>query len=146
MTGVTREGVTNPVERMSKYPYMFSQENSGFDFAIGWFPGFFALCENIDRILGPDQQGFHWTQIKEKLGRARYKWSLKSKRRPPGARGNVFGQIMELVRAEEDATTVKCIYCGVPGSIHNHNGYLLVRCERHREFADVGMPESHWFQ
>ena len=123
---------------------MFVPGNLGYDFAIGWFPGFVALCEYIDVLLGPDKRGFHWIQIKEKIGSARYKWSLKLKRRPSGAEGIVFDKVMELVLAEEDATAVKCIYCGTPGSLHQLHGYLLVRCEQHRELADAGQAGSPW--
>jgi hypothetical protein len=141
------DGLGNPGELMSRFPYMFPSKNLGYDFALGWFPGFVALCENIDRLLGSYKRGFHWTQLKEKMGSGRYHYAIKPK--DAIADSSLLASIRKLVESAEAETLDTCIYCGEKGLMHNHRGYMLVRCDRHKQLADAGMheiSESPWFQ
>lgn len=131
-----------PKELRARYPYMFPAINLGFGYAIGWFPGFVTLCVSIDGLLGSDKRGFHWTQMKEKMGTGRYHYVIKSKNAIADL--GLLGSIRKLVESAECETLDTCIYCGEPGSMHNHRGYMLVRCERHRQLAESGTVESPW--
>lgn len=63
--------MTTPKEIETMYPYMFKGKNIGISIPKGWILLFKDLCDEIDRILGADRQGFHWSQCKEKFGSAR---------------------------------------------------------------------------
>jgi hypothetical protein len=135
--------MSTPKELMARYQYMFPAQNLGFGFARGWFPGFVRLCESIDGLLGPNKRGFHWTQLKEKMGTGRYHYSVKSKNSM--ADSGLMNSIRKVVESAESATLDTCIYCGRPGSMNNNKGYMMVRSERHRQLAESGSVTSPWF-
>lgn len=56
----------------ARFPYMFEGPHIGLDFHEGWMPILAAACEKVEAALGPDKAGFHFTQIKEKYGSARF--------------------------------------------------------------------------
>jgi hypothetical protein len=121
---------------------MFPDKNLGYGFAHGWFPGFVSLCESIDVLLGPDKRKFHWTQLKEKMGSGRYHFAIQS--REPIVDSGLLARIRKLIENAEAQTLDMCIYCGEPGALHNHKGYLSVRCDLHRKLAESGNNESPW--
>jgi hypothetical protein len=132
-----------PKDLRARYPYMFPEKNLGYGFAHGWFPAFVGLCESIDGLLGPDKRGFHWTQLKEKMGTSRYHYTVKSK--DVLADSGLLASIRNLVESAEAETLDTCIYCGEVGSMHNHRGYMLVRCDHHKQLAESEEAESPWF-
>jgi hypothetical protein len=134
------------------YPYQFQGKNIGLSVARGWLPEFSELCKNIDHLLGNNKFVFHWTQLKEKFGSARYYWSINGKSdlfrvdliapaevvsiemghpasdNQPKA---LFDRISTLVRAAEASTQDHCIVCGAPGKMNHQGGYVLVLCDMH---------------
>jgi hypothetical protein len=133
-----------PKDLRARYPYMFPVKNLGYGFGRGWFAGFVRLSEFRDELLGPDKRGFHWTQLKEKMGTGRYHYAIKS--RGAMADAGIIASIRTLVESAESATLDTCIYCGEPGSLHNHKGYMLVRCDNHKQLAEGGSAGSPWLQ
>ena len=134
------------------YPYQFEGKNIGLSIARGWLPEFAELCKTIDELLGDNKRGFHWVQLKEKFGSARYYWSTKGKkdslrfdliapsevvsmevRQPVSANQQqaLFEQISKVVGAAEAHTNKHCIVCGAPGKIDQKDGYVLVLCDLH---------------
>lgn len=161
----------NPKQLKSRYPYMFSGENVGFSFCRGWFPLFTQLCEDIDALLGPDKRGFHWVQLKEKFGSARFYWQMQGHApnlhialisarqvttvvRGPGD-GNANGaggpppsvnrRIDDLVQRATLATRSLCIACGQPGKPNQDEPWILVLCDVHAMQRRQGELESAWF-
>ena len=59
----------------ARYPYMFVRPHIGQDFYRGWLADFIVACNAIDELLGADKRGFHFRQLKEKYGWARYYWA-----------------------------------------------------------------------
>ena len=60
----------------TRFGYMFGHPGLQDSMPAWWVPRFTDLCGEIDAILGTDKRGFHWRQLKEKLGTGRYYWSL----------------------------------------------------------------------
>ncbi|MDD2881098.1 MAG: hypothetical protein PHQ58_11730 [Rhodoferax sp.] len=147
------------------YPYQFKGKNLGFSIANGWLPEFSELCKKIDSLLGENKRGFHWIQLKEKFGSARYYWSIKGKQdsvrvdlistkkvvsyetSPPSSKGQpqaLFDQISELIDAAEGKTRGHCIVCGAPGKIDQHEGYVLMLCDMHAKLQAGGGDLDIW--
>jgi hypothetical protein len=158
--------MNTPKELKAKFPYMFLGENIGLAFHRGWFPTFVSLCEQIDEVLGEDKRGFHWEQLKEKFGAARYYWSMKSLKRTlyidliapdrvttlvnqPKSRAEPSSsqvqRINELVQQAEQATSALCIVCRQPGTLNQDQPWMLVLCPRHAGQRRRGKMEPHWF-
>lgn len=58
-------------ELKARFQYMFVGPNIGLDMYDGWTPILAQACAEIDAILSPQKQGFHFSQVKEKYGSAR---------------------------------------------------------------------------
>ena len=58
-------------ELKARFQYMFAGPNIGLDMYDGWTPILAQACAEIDAILSPQKQGFHFSQVKEKYGSAR---------------------------------------------------------------------------
>lgn len=149
-----------------RFPYMFEGRNIGISIARGWGDLFVKLCVDIDRALGPDKQGFHWVQVKEKFGSARFYWEMKGG--SPGLKIDIISEtghvtslvgldkgkkpssISEQVDALVDAASRKthrlCIVCGEPGTVNNDDPYILVLCPEHAEDRRKGRlkPQQLW--
>ena len=148
----------SPKQLKARFPYMFDGENIGFQFYRGWFASFTRLCEDIDALLGEDKRGFHWTQIKEKFGSARFYWAMKGHTpnlhvdlisakgvttlvRSGAARVQGSGdatrvlseRIGALVHAAARATSSMCIVCGQTGALNQDSAWILTLCERHAQ-------------
>jgi hypothetical protein len=151
----------------ARHPYMFAGENIGLSFHRGWFPVFAQLCEDIAALLGPDKRGFHWVQLKEKFGSARYYWEmdqhepnlrldligpngvtslrLSDLQEPGTAQPSLARRIDELVRAAEDATRSMCIVCGQPATLNHDQAWILALCVHHAGQRRLGKLEPAWF-
>lgn len=144
-------------ELQALYPYQFSNP-ADVDVAKGWMPIFAKLCADVDQTLGQDKLGFHWSQIKEKFGSARFYYSFG--RRKSGTRLDIWTPqgvlsqeispkrkvrtekdrsfqdisraILQLTDAAQVATKNVCLACGAPGSPDVDIGYLLVLCPEHQ--------------
>ena len=159
----------NPKQLKARFPYMFDGENIGLSFCRGWFPLFTKLCVDIDGLLGPDKRGFHWVQLKEKFGSARFYWAMDGHRPAPriglisasqvaavASRGNcpdqtggsqpsVARRIDDLVGQTILATRSLCIVCGQPGKPNQDEPWILVLCDEHAMQRRQGELESAWF-
>ena len=62
-----------PVEQLkARFAYMFVGRPISMEFYDGWLPVFAQACEQIDEVLGENKRDFHWVQVKEKFGSARF--------------------------------------------------------------------------
>ena len=150
----------------ARYPYQFKDPELGVSMAKGWVAVFARLCADVDRVLGQDKRGFHWSQVKEKFGSARFYFQFEG--RKPDLRldiqmpGGVLSQVMpferrtrtdqdlrfEQVKTEiqrlamlaEVATKRVCLVCGKEASQDAGTGYVLVLCPEHR--AQRQQPEG----
>ena len=61
-----------PKELKARYPYQFFGPHIELSFYKGWMSLFVQLCADIDAELGPNKRSFHWRQLKEKFGSARW--------------------------------------------------------------------------
>lgn len=163
--------MSTPKQLQIRYPYMFDGRNIGISIPHGWMPIFEQLCEDIDRCLGTDKQGFHFTQGKEKFGSARWYWSMKG--RAPGIRIHVISEIggvtelgrgensresapearharsariSELVEAATGQTRQACIVCGSAGTGDRHDGWVLMLCPAHALQRRSGRLTGIWFE
>ena len=108
-----------------RFPYMFSGRNIGLSVGDGWMDLFAKLCEDIDALLGDDKRGFHWVQLKEKFGTARFYYGQEL------GDDAVFSEIADLVNAAEQMTHTMCMQCGQPGKPNVKYGWVLTLCETH---------------
>lgn len=150
----------------ARYPYQFKDPELGIALAKGWVVVFAQLCADVDQVLGQDKRGFHWSQVKEKLGSARF--YIQFTGRQPDLRldiqmqGGVLSQVVpferrirtdqdrsfEQVKTEiqqlamlaEQATRRVCLVCGNEGSQDVGTGYSLVLCPEHQ--AQRRLPEG----
>ncbi|WP_155831681.1 hypothetical protein [Hylemonella gracilis] len=144
-------------ELQALYPYQFSKP-ADMDVAKGWMPIFAKLCADVDQTLGQDKLGFHWSQIKEKFGSARFYYRFG--RRKSGTRLDIWTPqgvlsqeispkrkvrtekdrsfqdisraILQLTDAAQVATKNVCLACGAPGSPDVGEGYVLMLCPEHQ--------------
>ncbi|HPH15065.1 MAG TPA: hypothetical protein PLC34_14760 [Burkholderiaceae bacterium] len=150
----------------ARFPYMFEGREQGLALPRGWQPVFEALCEAIDRVLGPDKHGFQWTQIKEKFGVARMYFSLDGRSSvlislmgtegvstfrhapedPDGPVVALRGQINELVSDATRKTGSLCALCGAPGKSDVHGGYVLTVCPQHAQDRMTGRFQQLWLE
>jgi hypothetical protein len=157
----------NPKHLKARYRYMFNGENIGLSFHSGWFALFAQLCDDIDALLGQDKRGFHWVQLKEKFGSARYYWemdqhepnlrldligpnavtslTMSDLQEPGAAEPSLARCIDELVHAAEIATRSKCIVCGRPATLNQDQPWILVLCAHHAKQRRLGKLEPAWF-
>jgi hypothetical protein len=150
----------NPKQLKARFPCMFEGENIGFSFARGWQPVFEKLCEDVDALLGEDKRGFHWTQVKEKFGYARFYWSMKGQALrlhlsvdtaagvdefAPRPVDGLTSQIDALVREATATTQSRCIVCGHAGAPDIYASYVLVLCEHHAKQHRLGQLDPPWF-
>lgn len=144
----------------ARFPYMYEGENIGLSISRGWMLMFAKLCEDIDALLGADKQGFHWIQIKEKFGSARFYWSMEGGRQAvrvneidklgdvttlverhleDSSNPTLQEQISALVDAASDKTQHMCIVCGQPGKGHSDRDYVLILCDEHIRQREAGI-------
>jgi hypothetical protein len=72
----TENSLEAPRDLETRLPYMFQGNHLGIGICKGWYPIFSKLCQEIDLVMGDNKQGFHWVQVKEKFGAARFYWEL----------------------------------------------------------------------
>lgn len=159
--------MNTPQQLFDLYPYMFAEPNIGISIARGWLPIFQKLCQDVDTLLGADKHGFHFIQCKEKLGSARWYWTMSyiypvmridlSKTWADGMSLNGQGMdvtppasIREQIGALIDAATAKtkhsCIVCGAPGAGDPQGGWFLVLCDVHARQRRLGKLPTPWFE
>lgn len=143
-----------------RFPYMFEGKHLSLSISKGWESLFEKLCVDIDALLGADKQGFHWIQLKEKFGAARFYWSMEGGphaarisridalgvvttlvERPVEDPSNptLEEQVAALVDAASDKTLHMCIVCGQPGKGHSDHGYVLILCDEHIKQREAGI-------
>ncbi len=161
--------MTTPKQLRACYPYMFSGPNIGITIPRGWIELFANVCVEVDALLGPDKRGFHWTQVKEKFGAARWYFTMDTDPGEVSVRQQVkFSQFNEdgtvtrlnpddpkltltsvtdrvdaAIDAGQKLTQNACICCGEPGKNDEFKGLYLVMCDEHkRERRRVGQTPS----
>lgn len=141
-----------PKELKGRFPYMFEQDPfGGLAFHRGWFEVLVQLCEDVDQCLGLSKRGFHWIQLKEKYGAARFQWEMdpispetelemdaQPEHEDGGEEDHLRRRIADLIASACAATRSICIACGQPGASHSFNGWSLVLCERHVREREMG--------
>lgn len=133
-------------ELKQRFPYMFSGPHIGLDIFRGWLGDFIKACEAIDTLLGENKRGFHWKQIKEKYGFARYYFDTDAVRPmrlsirdgkgvheiTHGLEGlDIEQAITKICNDAEQASLKKCIVCGEPAEIRNYGSWAVCACEKH---------------
>ncbi len=120
-----------------RFPYQFEGDNIGLSMTHGWEPTFEKLCEDIDTLLGDDKRKFHWTQLKEKFGSARFHWAVVNARTPP----ELQKTISALVGAAQAKTQHMCVVCGQLGQIDYSQPHMLMLCDEHvRQRSENKLP------
>lgn len=117
--------MTTKAELRAKYRYMFEGPNVGIDFYDGWLPTIAGACDAVDKLLGTEKSGFHFSQAKEKYGSARIYWDSKILDR------EVEKGITRLIDGAEKATESLCMVCGAPAEIKKYGGWFACLCEVH---------------
>ncbi|MBK9236735.1 MAG: hypothetical protein IPO19_12155 [Rhodoferax sp.] len=157
--------MNNPKQLKARFPYQFAGKNIGLSISRGWFLLFEKLCEDIDHLLGDDKHDFHWTQLKEKFGAARFYFALDGKSemfidfisphgvktvRPTTAKheteANLRQQIQALINKATSSTNRLCIVCGEPGAVDQFENYLLVLCKPHADLRRLDQLPPAWFE
>ncbi|MDD2882496.1 MAG: hypothetical protein PHQ58_18910 [Rhodoferax sp.] len=142
--------MNTPKQLYARFPYMFAGKDLGITLYKGWFLLFAKLCQDIDDVLGADKRNFHWAQVKEKFGAARWYFSMQNMHATVavneiGSDGvvtslyrtlvrdveSISSHVSRLVHAAETLTHATCIVCGEPGKLDSHGGYILVLCVKH---------------
>ncbi len=102
-------------------------------FHRGWLPLTNHLCGQVDRLLGPDKDAFHWVQFKEKLGSARFhgRW-LRQPHNPA-----VKEAVAEAINHAVLASARTCIVCGADAPVSEPNVPL---CAAHEALR----PDRLW--
>lgn len=77
------------------------------DVPVGWLPLFETLCADVDRILDGNPQGFHWSQLKVKIGSARWYRRFSSTMDQ-----HTKDRLSDLVNTATAETFKRCIACG----------------------------------
>lgn len=154
-------------ELRAKYPYQFAGQNIGFCVPKGWLSGFAKLCAKVDQALGEDKRGFHWTQLKEKFGSARFYYGFGKHKAdahvdissPSAAVSSVIRAkgkdkdfemvrdvIFKMVQDASEETKKACLVCGTHGELDRGDGYMLVLCAVHKASRNLkdGWPAEIW--
>ncbi len=138
------------------------------DVCLGWLAAGLWTVAVLYATLGFRQFSFHFTQIKEKFGSARFYWTMRREAEdgPMRVKFNDFtesGQVVHLSRNKtlESATNLAqrvaaiidaaeletehlCIACGKPGESTNRQGYVLVVCPEHAPRFMNRTLENYW--
>lgn len=143
----------------ARFPYQFEGARLGLYLCAGWMGLFEKLCEDVDQLLGADKRGFHWDQVKEKYGSARFyhqlgemtpdirldlhsETGMASMVMPgesrPGA-SHYPDEVLRLVKGlrrlvieAEKQTQHMCAVCGQPGELDRSQAWVLVVCPEHK--------------
>ncbi|SCK11194.1 hypothetical protein VAR608DRAFT_0551 [Variovorax sp. HW608] len=151
-----RPGIT-PSALHARFPYMFPLEGQehrrAYAFYRGWMPALAKACEDIDKLLGTDKRGFHWTRLREKFGSPSFGDQMEGKARvainihrptevvrhacePVEGHAPVALAINERVLQLEVELRSCCIVCGAPSVINNDRGPWASLCPTHRAEDD----------
>ncbi len=132
------------------YPYQFTKRTYELGLTHGWFANFVTLCCGVDQLLkewGQGTQDFTWLQVKEKMGSARYHFTLipafEELSDYPEKRV-IIQAIVKLTGPASNATVKICACCGESGSVDNYQGFYLALCERHKAMRHAGQNLSIW--
>ncbi|MDM0001254.1 hypothetical protein QTI24_21790 [Variovorax sp. J22P240] len=149
-----------PVEQLqARFAYMFQGESISLEFHEGWLPIFREACEQIDDVLGENKRGFHWVQVKEKYGSARFYYHLGTSRRlvvdfVDGQGGHALiktrtkegdsaaDRIDAIVDHAEARTYTTCMVCGAAAQTEPYDGYYLTVCAAHAPARRFRCPEE----
>lgn len=103
---------------------MFAVKKGEIESPRGWIAVFVQLCIDIDLLLGDNKHGFHWEQVKEKYGSARYYWDMEDN-------FDLQQKIAVLVNLASNKSRECCMVCGSPGKLDTTKPWVLTLCEPH---------------
>lgn len=109
----------------------------------GWLPLTVVLLEQVDNLLGPDRDAFHWIQFKEKLGSARFHGLWRHE--PLDAA--VKEAVADVVNRAVLASAHTCIVCGALAPVAAPNVPLCADHEALRpghRWAAAAAPDWPW--
>lgn len=145
-----------------RFPYQFERLRAQSEIYPGWLPALTRACELVDQALGVDKRGWHWTQIKEKFGTARFYYRFGDSGQPhlrlelltdrgtvrlslpTATQGELDERISYIVAAAEEWTADKCMVCGRPAEVRLYDGWLATLCGEHRR-KDAEDARFHLF-
>lgn len=157
----------------ARFPYQFEGSRLEVHVAAGWANVFERLCGDVDQLLGPNKRGFHWDQVKEKWGSARFYYQMGAEpadlrldlHSPNGAASvivpaekregshyseeliAIVKQLRRLTMEAEKATQQLCAVCGQPGELDRSQPWVLVVCEEHKKQRAAGVDlEGFWLR
>lgn len=152
------------------FPYQLEDTPLGICLAKSWMPIFAQLCVDVDQILGEDKRGFHWSQVKEKFGSARFYFAFAGRKpdmrldvvTPKGVTSStlrpkrqirtdqdkdfaqISTQVAELAAQAEAKTRKTCLACGAIGAPDVQGSYMLVLCPEHVEARRKDQLSEIW--
>lgn len=112
------------------YPRLFPKPVSwGIEVGGGWMHIVELLCARLNTIVkDAPATTFEVMQVKEKFGRLRFYYRLKT------TDEFVQNAVREAVSAAEAASARCCEQCGRRGQLANRNGWMSTRCAACEEF------------
>jgi hypothetical protein len=135
----------------ARYPHMFPKAArvAGWDIEPGWLDIVERLCADIDAIV-PENEKEHLlvVQIKEKFGTLRFYLDVAPPRidiiSPSGVvSGSMplsqkrhrawLEQVDALVRAAEQESSKRCLFCGAPGKLRTDQPWIVTACDEHAD-------------
>lgn len=143
----------------ARFPYQFEGGRLEIYVGAGWADIFTKLCEDVDQLLGADKRGFHWDQVKEKYGSARFYHQLgemtpeirldlhsetgmaslvmPGESRPrashyPDEVLSLVKGLRRLVIEAEKQTQHMCAVCGKLGELDRSQAWVIVVCPEHK--------------
>ncbi|MDF1484176.1 MAG: hypothetical protein EON54_02650 [Alcaligenaceae bacterium] len=109
----------------ARFPYMFQGPNIGLDLYEGWMQILARACKRVDVVLGQHKAEFHFCQIKEKYGSARFYYS------DSGMTEDRRRDVDAVLDNAETETETACMLCGKPARIDLHGAWWACLCEFH---------------
>lgn len=132
----------------ARFPAMFWGRHLGLTLYRGWNPILAAACGEIEHVLSHSALAFHWVQIEEEYGAARFLYSLGERSRyvieltPQSRRAMIVvtheaadgltKSIDRIVNEAERLTCESCMVCGARTSRGLHFGRELPLCPLHQ--------------
>ena len=124
----------------AKYPKIFANRNGdmretcmcwGFECGDGWYTLLDELCEKLTVLVDKGVASkIIADQVKEKYGTLRFYVSTE---------GDPHMIVEDVIAIAERQSSITCEVCGEYGQITSDDGWLSVRCKKHREEEENGV-------
>lgn len=142
----------------ARFPAMFWGPHLGLTLYRGWNPILAAACGEIEDVLSHSALAFHWVQIEEEAGVARFLYSLGERSRyvvelahqsrramvhvTHDAADDLAGSIDRIVNEAERLTSESCMVCGARAVRAPYFGRELPLCPLHQPEKLNGQHEE----